>query len=226
VLNSWLARALEFPETEGYALSLHTLAHEAAHAHDNDVLARTVPELLGRPMWDFRKVCLLRLAHSCWSEYIASHLSARWGTETYCADMEPDLCSMLSTARDRGRACIYAFQKVRNFDNAEAEMRNEIYGRVFVRASNLIGHTHAIDSTIEETAPQFHKLVNETPWFKPVFERYESNLREMHSTYGSWAGVDTFNPLIATCETLLNEGGMYYTKLPNGNYYVRLDFPK
>jgi hypothetical protein len=69
-------------------------------------------------------------------------------------------------------------------------------------------------------------MVTETPWFKPIFERYESNLKEMKATYGHWIGLQVFTPLMETCEAMLNAGGMTYVKQADGNYFIGLDYPK
>lgn len=225
VMHSVLAKPLLDPDNEWYSFAVHTLAHETAHAHDHEIMARTLPGLLGTQIWDFREGNLFKLAHGCWSEYIASQLSARWGTETYISEFEPSLCDMLSTVRDRGTGCIYGHSQHGNIVDTEAEMR-DIYGTILVRSSYVVGHIHGIESAVDKEVPRFYSLMNETPWFKPIFERYESNLRAMNDTYGSWAGIEVFNPLIETCEALLSAGGMTYVKLPDGGYYVGLNYPK
>jgi hypothetical protein len=225
VIHSGLMRPLVDPDHEKYPFAVHTLAHELGHAHDHSVNGRTMPNLVGTQISDFRQGILFNLAHGCWCEYIASRLSARWGTETYRAEFEPSLCDMLSTARDRGTACIYGHSITKNIEETEAEMRN-IYGGFLTRLSYLVGHLHGIEANMEEMTPKLHKLIQETKWFTPIFERYESNLKELKDTHENWTGMEVFNPLIDTCEAMLNAGGMHCVKLPTGNYYVGLNYPK
>lgn len=132
---------------------------------------------------------------------------------------------MLSTARDRGRACIFGHNVMHgNTTESEAKMRN-IYGGFLTRLSYLVGHLHGIEATIEEETPKLHKLIQETKWFTPILERYESNLSALAETHEKWTGIEVFNPLMDTCEAMLNTGGMRYVKLPTGNYWVGLSYP-
>jgi hypothetical protein len=38
--------------------------------------------------------------------------------------------------------------------------------------------------------------------------------------------IDVFEPLMLTFEALLNAGGMFYQRLPDGTYYVGLKRPQ
>ena len=102
----------------------------------------------------------------------------------------------------------------------------QVYGTLLVRTSYLVGHIHGLDATVEEKAPVFHSLVNQTPWFEPIFERYEENLRGLYQGYAdSWHDIQVFEPLKLTFEALLNAGGMYYRRLPTGDYFIGLRRP-
>ncbi len=79
VLDSRLIRPLLDPKSELYGIAVHTLCHEAAHAHDHLIQSRAFPGLYGTSIPDYRDGVLLNLAFGCWDEYIASRLSAPWG---------------------------------------------------------------------------------------------------------------------------------------------------
>jgi len=224
VIHSGLIKPLVDPNHEKYSFAVHTLAHELGHAHDHSVTGRTLPNLVGTQLPDFRQGTLFNLAHGCWCEYIASRLSATWGTENYCAEFEPTLCDMLSTAMDRGTACIFCHRMHGNIADTEAEMKN-IYGGLLTRLSYLVGHLHGIEASIKEKTPKLHTLIQDSKWFIPIFERYESNLKELKETHENWTGIEVFNPLMDTCESMLNAGGMRYLMLPTGNYFVELKYP-
>ena len=210
VLYSGLARALLSPEGEMYGEAVHTLAHEASHAHDHLMEARAFPGLYGTSLSDYRDGRLFNLAHMCWNEYIACHLSARWGTEAYCKNYSDMLCSMLSTARERGNACIARFSGPGDIMRTEGELIG-VYGTLLIRTSYLVGHVHGLGAAVAEKAPEFHSLVNQTQWFKPIYEQYEENVRALHQGYAdSWHDILVFEPLKLTFEALLNAGGMFY----------------
>lgn len=123
------------------------------------------------------------------------------------------LCSMLSTARERGNAALDRYGSHKDILKVEREII-DAYGLLLDRASYLVGHVHGLEKTVEEMAPEFFKLVNDPAWFRPTFERYEANVRALHESYGAWGGLETFEPLKKTFESLLNTGGMFYYRLP------------
>jgi len=221
VLKSELAWALDDPDHEMYSRAMHLLAHESAHAHDNEVQRRTLPDI-GSPTGKGSKdEYPFSTARTCWMEYIASRLSAQWGIRTYCGELEPHLCEMLSSAKEKAEESIHGYRFHGNQKLAEGEIRNA-FGKILVRSAYLVGHAHGLGKTVAEMAPQFSKLINEKAWFSPIFERYESSLREMHSTYGSWTGVEVFSPIVGTCEALLGVGGLQYIRQSNGDYAIKL----
>ncbi|WP_109485375.1 hypothetical protein [Occallatibacter savannae] len=216
VLRSELGWALDDPDHEMHSRGMHILAHEAAHAHDNEVLRRTVPGFVTRSGNNSKDEFLLATAHTCWMEYIASRLSAQWSIRTYCGELEPRLCDMLSSAKEKAEDSIHGYRFHRNQKLAEGDIQN-IFGKILIRSAYLVGHVHGLGKTVIDMAPHYCKLINEQTWFSPIFERYESNLREMHSTYGSWTSVDVFSPLVGTCEDLLSAGGMRYVTAQVGS---------
>jgi hypothetical protein len=213
VLHSNLIRVLALSDNEMSGVAIHTMAHEAGHAHDHEVESHNLPGVYGSYIPDYKAGRLFLLAHKCWTEYIASHLSSRWGTDDYCKGYSDMLCSMLSTARERGDAALDRYGSHRDILRVEREVI-DAYGLLLDRASYLVGHVHGLGKTVEKMAPAFFRLVNETRWFKPIFERYEANMRALHESYGAWSGLEAFDPLKSTFESLLNAGGMFYYRLP------------
>jgi hypothetical protein len=106
---------------------------------------------------------------------------------------------------------------------AEGEIRN-IFGKILIRSSYLVGHVHGLGKTVAEMAPQYDKLINEKEWFSPIFELHHSNLREMHSTYGKSTSMDVFGRLATICEATLNSGGLHYVKQSDGESLVKFQF--
>jgi hypothetical protein len=112
-----------------------------------------------------------------------------------------------------------------NIADTESEMRN-IYGGFLTRLSYLVGHLHGIEASMDEKTPKLQTLIQETKWFTPIFQRYESDLKELKQTHENWTGMEVFNSLMDTCEAMLNAGGVTYVKRPDGNYFVGLNYPK
>jgi hypothetical protein len=225
VLDSAISRAIVKPDCEVYQEAIHTLAHEAAHAHDHQLESCAFPNLYGTRIYDHRDGRLFSLAHMCWNEYIACRLSADWGSETYCKNYSDSLCEMLSTARKRGDECFDRYSGPAEIQRTENELV-EVYGTLLVRTSYLVGHVHGLNATVMERAPEFYSLVNQTPWFKPIFERYEENVRGLYQGYAdSWHDIQVFEPLKLTFEAVLNAGGMFYQRFPTGDYFIGLRRP-
>jgi len=213
VLHSGIAQGLVSTEKKLSGLAVHLIAHEAGHAHDHEIENRNLPGWYSNFPPDYRERRLFLLAHRCWAEYIASHLSSRWGTDSYCKEYSEMLCSMLSTARQRGNAALDGYQQDKDIGRVERGVI-EAYGEFLVRVSYLVGHVHGLGKSVEESAPEFLKLVNEATWFTPIFERYEANVRVLQKSYGAWSGIEVFEPLKQTFELLLRAGGMTYYRLP------------
>lgn len=135
------------------------------------------------------------------------------------------LCSMLSTARERGNTALDLYGEHRDIMKAEGELV-DAYAALLTRASYLVGHVHGLGRTVEESAPEFYQLVNETPWFRPDFEQYEANMKVLYDNYGKWPGIEVFEPLKLTFETVLNAGGMFYYRAPDGTWMIGLNRPR
>jgi hypothetical protein len=58
-----------------------------------------------------------------------------------------------------------------------------------------------------------------------MFDGYTSNILELYETYGQWSGVEVLEPLKSSFEALLNAGGMFFRKRPDGRYTVDLRLP-
>lgn len=205
VLDSRLMRPLLDPQSQFYGVAVHTLCHEAAHAHDHLIQSRAFPGLYGTSIPDYRDGVLLNLAFGCWDEYIASRLSATWGPPDYCNQYEDAICSMLETARQRGNAVIDQFSSHNDIGKSAAELVG-IYGALFTRASYLVGHIDGLSQTLEEQAPRLFAMIQRMAWFTPLWSGYIRCLSDLHEGYGQWSEVGVFEPLKKQFEVLLNAG--------------------
>jgi len=224
VLHAGFFRMLVDTDAEFHKEAVHTLCHEAAHAHDHLMQSRAFPGLYGTQIPDYRDGVLFNLAIGCWGEYIASRLSASWATPDYCEKYETAICSMLRSARVRGNSVLDNFSSPGEIERTVNELVG-VYGVLLTRSSYLVGQIHGENRTIEDAAPILDALVRHTHWFSPLFNEYVSCLSELYAEYGHWSGTEVFDPLKKLFERVLNAGGMYFRLLPDGTYYVGLNKP-
>jgi hypothetical protein len=219
VLDSRLARPLVDPENEFYGLAVHTLCHETAHVYDHFLQSEAFPGFYGTRLNDLREATFTELALSAWDEYIASRLSAPWGTEGYCRQYEEVLCEMYRLAVIRANEARARFASHKNVGATLSEL-SAIFGGLFTRASYLVGHLDGLGKDLDHEAPELAKLLSETTWLSPLWDEYLSVLRSMFGSFGTWPGLTVLEPLKLLFEKLLRGGGVGFVKLPNGNYYV------
>ncbi len=206
----------------GAKLALHVLAHEAAHVHDLAMQDRAFPGLYGSEIADYREGILFGVALQCWDEYIACRLSAEFGnTQDRITHFEDPFCAALETARGRGDSAIIAYRTHAMVETLVSEFQ-AIYGRVLIYGAYLLGHLDGLEKSMNEAAPKAHNLIQQTNYFRPIFQRFESALQTMKSTYGKWSSLDVFDALKAVVEELLNTAGIRFVKLPSGSYWINV----
>lgn len=215
-----LKEHLDSPDSK---LAVHVLAHEAAHVHDLAMQDRAFPGLYGSALTDYRDATLFSIAHWCWNEYIASRLSASFGTPNLTTDFESTFCSALETTHDRGNAAILAYRTHHDIERLVSELV-AIYGKLLVYGAYLLGHVDGLDRTMQEAATKAHSLVQQTSYFQSRFERFESELRKAHNTYGQWNSIEVVDGIKAIAEEMLNTAGISFEKQPNGTYWVDVPF--
>jgi hypothetical protein len=206
VFDSRLVRPLVDPTDPLYGLAVHTLCHETAHAYDHLLQNKAFPGLYGTRLSDLRDAVLTELALSAWDEYVASRLSAPWGTDDYCQGYEETLCAMYESAV-----------------SVTMSELSSIFGGLFTRASYLVGHLDGIDKELRVESPHLAKLIDETTWLRLLWGEYLAILRGMFEAHGDWTGIEVLQPLKGLFERLLGGGGMGFVKLPTGGYFVEFN---
>jgi len=209
VLNAGVVYCLKDRlDSSAATLAIHILAHEAAHVHDLAREDRAFPRLYGTAITDFRESILFSVAHNCWQEYIASILSAGFGnTPERLGHFESTFYSALYSARERGDAAIIAYRTHSDVNRLVTAIV-DIYGKALVYAAYLLGHVAGLGKTIPEAAPKAYRLVQDTPYFQPVFDSLDSELRKMYETYGHWSTTAVFEGVKHVAEDLLNRAGI------------------
>jgi hypothetical protein len=212
------------PDNLEAKLAVYSLAHEAAHAHDLAQRDRAFPGFQGTAITDYREATLFSMAHGCWEEYIASRLSAGFGnTPEQIGYFQSTFCSALESARKRGNAAIIAYRTEKKVEQLVSHLV-AIYGKTLEYGAYLLGHVDGLGLAIEEAAPKARTLVQETGYFRPIFERFGAELRKMHEGYGRWQSLEVYDGLKEVAEALLNAAGIAFRKLPDGKYWVSVPY--
>ncbi|MCI0561770.1 MAG: hypothetical protein MN733_25060 [Nitrososphaera sp.] len=216
---------LETPEAN---LAIHILAHEAAHVHDLAMQDRAFPGMFGTAIPDYRKGLLFGLANGCWSEYIASRLSAEFGDPERIVHFESTFCSALQSARQRSNKAIFAYRTDHSPEALEKLVSElvAVYGRLLIYGAYLLGHLDGLDMKIQHDAPEAHELIQQTGYFVSIYAAFEDALHQLFTDYGKWPTPGVFDPLARVAEKLLNEGGITFSKLPTGEYWIDVPFTR
>lgn len=224
VLDSRLCRPLVDPENAAYHFAMHTLLHEAAHVHDHAVQYQCFPGFYGSQIPSLCERTLTEFALTAWDEYIASRLSAPWGTPDYVSSFEDSLIQMIETARQRGNAAIVQHDEHGDIGRTGTVLAS-IYGSLLTRASYVLGHVEGMGTDSALEAPRWTQVVERTPWLAPFWAEYRSILSSMYATYGQWTGVDALNPLKELLQRYLLSCGVLLQARPDGGcsmYFNRM----
>lgn len=201
----------------------YTLAHECAHVHDLEMQAASIPELTFNTVLPFCEQIIFGIVVGCWNEYIACRLSAFMGKEFTLRAYEDTFCLALERAKGRGDAIIRQYRMHGDVSRVTLEVSEE-YRKVLVFAAYLMGHLDGLDLAFDESAPKARKAVESSSYFGAFFSRLWDDLRELHSTYGSWNGKTVFDPLRRLVHEFLKIGGIDIQTRPDGTCHVNVPF--
>jgi len=196
---------------------IYTIAHECGHVHDLAMHAKMLPGVIGNMRHQFRDAVLFAIASGCWTEYIASRLSACFGGDFTTADYEGTLCSVLEQAKDRADAAIRQYRMHGDRQRLVQQVTGQ-YHRVMISASYLLGHLDGLEKSVEECAPKATEHIDGTPYFKPYFATLRSELRAMYETYGEWKTIEVYEPLKQTAYDLIKNCGLDVQQRGNDGY--------
>jgi hypothetical protein len=215
VLDSRLCRPVVDPESVAYQFAVHSLLHEASHVHDHAVQYQCFPGFYGSQIPSLCERTLTECALTAWDEYIASRLSAPWGTPDYVSSFEDSLIQMIASAHQRGNAAILEHDEHRDVGRTGTALAS-IYGSLLTRASYVLGHVEGLETDLASEAPRWIQLVEQTPWLAPFWAEYRSVLASMYATYCQWTSVDVLTPLKELFQRYLLCCGLLLLARPDG----------
>jgi hypothetical protein len=197
----------------------YTLAHECAHVHDLEIRAKCMSEFLMRQRLTFCEDTLFTTASGCWDEYIASRLSAVYAKESTLRAHKDTFCKHLDRARERADSAIRQFRSHHDLLRVTNEV-SEQYRKCLIYASYLLGHVDGLERTLDDAAPEALKAIDRNQYFAPVFVKLQDELHTMYATYGTWSGLEVYEPLKRLMYALLMTGGIVMKDLPDGQVWV------
>jgi hypothetical protein len=202
-------------------LVVHTLGHECGHVHDRELQAHCFPEVLLKQSWSPAQDALVGTAFACWEEYIASRLSAPWGSEETAPGFEVAFCTRLESAWSTMVHSICLYRIHGDVPRVLAEVASQIR-MVAMYGSYLIGHLAGSDQSLETAAPKASTLLKTNQPFERFMKRLEKECDSLYSTHGSWADMKIFDTLTEAVHDLYKEVGLTFRETENGTY---LDIP-
>jgi hypothetical protein len=229
VLNAYHMMALAHPDNEElkpyYRRMMYTLAHECGHVHDLLAKTRSFPEQWLKLRLNRRDGALFEVAEACWSEYIASRLSAVMSSDDITIDYENTFCKQLEKGVPAMRGFLRQYRMHGDVTRVVSEC-SYVVNKVLVYASYLFGQLAGIDASFEEAAPKAKAILESHPEVRAVVERLEAELETMNSTYGSWDSFDVFEPLKKVALDLFAVAGLHLEDRGEEAMYVNIPFTK
>lgn len=221
VLNTAHVIALLFPDNQEFkphfTRMVYTLAHEGGHAHDHAIQAKCFPDVFLKTKLSQRDSRLFTIAEACWSEYIASRLSAFLSGDITTEDYESTFCQRVAALVPSSRVAITQYRMHHDVTRVLDEV-SLLAKHAVVYGSYLMGQLDGLGITVEEGAPKAYEAVMGTPLFQPYFTRLRWHLQTLHASYGTWTTLDVHSPMKQLVSELLVALGLELTESAEGLY--------
>jgi hypothetical protein len=221
ILNANIIAALLDEEHEQFVLARSIIAHECAHIHDlaekqkafpNELLEFETLKRFGTTDFTFQQI-----AFACWGEYAACRLSVNWMPENETEILEDNLRPTLEGIEER----IKKYHREYLEHGPLITLFNSVFvdlGNLAKYVSYLLGHLDGREQEFETASPKIFALIQETPFFLPLFNELRTIFHTMWSSYGEWASYESFDALEQFAKNLLVEGGVLPEDTPDGLY--------
>lgn len=224
VLNALHMMALTQPENEDlkpyYRQMAYTLAHECGHVHDLAAKVQSLPEFWLKLKLNRYDALLFEVAEACWSEYIASRLSAFMSPVELTGQYETTLCEQLEKGVPAVRNAIRQYRMHGDVPRVLSET-SYVVKKILVYASYLFGQLHGLDQSLKE-APKVKELLQSDPEILALLLRLESELSRLESTYTNWESFEVFDPLKQIALELYEAFGMEIESRGEAGLFVNI----
>lgn len=227
VLNAFHMMALTQPDNEElkpyYRQMVYTLAHECGHVHDLAAKVRSFPEFWLKLRLNRYDALLFEVAEGCWSEYIASRLSAFMSPIELTGQYESTLCEQFEKGVPTARSALRQYRMHGDVPRVLSET-SYVVKKILVYASYLFGQLHGLDQSFAEAAPKAKELLQSHPEVLALLLRLESDLSLLESSYGSWESFEVFDPLKQIGLELYKAFGLEIESRGDAGIYVNIPF--
>lgn len=207
-----------------FAESLHGLAHECAHVEITKKFDTCIPGFLFNTRWshDPRDLHRQGIWISCWEEYEATRLSARFGrspSETYKDYLVECLKITVHEANER----IAAYRLHHDVDQVLSDVYS-VYGRALKLASYFYGDAAGQGALISDLrASEYLHFVRGT-WFEEHFYRLAHGLETLADRYGCWTSLEEFEEISLIIDEMVVDGGVITIERADGSFYIDVPF--
>jgi hypothetical protein len=225
VLNAFHMMALTQPDNEElkpyYLQMAYTLAHECGHVHDLAKKMQSFPETWLSAKLSRYDGLLFGMADSCWSEYIASRLSALVSPIELTGQYESTFCEQLEKGIPAIRSYLREYRMHGDVSRALTEC-SYVVDKILTYASYLFGQLDGLGKSLDEGAPKAKAALEGYPEILVLINRLESELSALHGIYGKWPGFEVFEPLKTIALNLFSEIGLEIEQRGYTDLYVKI----
>jgi len=166
VFNANYLMALIQPENEEiqpvYKQMLYTVAHECGHVHDLGMMVRSFPHTWLKMRLSHYDEALFQAAEGCWSEYIASRLSAIMCPAELTSNYETTFCEQVEKGLPAIRTSIRQYRMHHDLTRVLSEC-SYVVKRLFLYAGYLLGQLDGCDMSFADSTPKAASLLVSYP---------------------------------------------------------------
>jgi hypothetical protein len=198
VFNATYLMALTQPENEEiqplYKRMLYLVAHECGHVHDLGMKVRSLPDTWLKVRLGRYDEALFEAAEGCWSEYIASRLSAFMSPTELTSDYETTFCDQVEKRLPAIRTSIRQYRMHADLTRVLSEC-SYVVKKVFLYTGYLLRQLDGCDMSFADSAPKAASLLVLYPELRRIVEETHRELQALYATYGEWTNLGVFAPL-------------------------------
>lgn len=206
VLNALVANQIMSSDKEEVKSVLCIIAHELGHAQDIKLREIAFPGTYLRETIKYSLQGILHhMSEVCWSEYIATRVSACFHPEQI-KDHEDVFVSKFLSSPTQVNDAIRAYRTNGDIDKLLYVAVKE-YGTVLKYASYVIGHLHGTGLNLIDNAQNFYATICSTE-FEPICQKLDQALGDMHTTYGSWNSKEVWDKVGDVAWEYLDKRGL------------------
>jgi len=204
-----------------YKRMIYALAHECGHVHDLATKVRSLPETWLKVRLSRHDGALFEVAEACWSEYIASRLSAMLSPRELTGEYENTFCEQIEKGLPAIRGYLRQYRMHGDVSRVLAEC-SYVVKKIVVYASYLFGQLHGIETSFADAAPKAKEMLERHPAVQSLVLRIELVLQALHQNYGDWPSFDVFEPLKKIALALFAEVGLELQERDDNGMYVNI----